>query len=126
MQKLAFVTGGNGGIGTAIVERLLKDGYFVAYTYFEHDPDPTGILKRYPCATSYHCNVLDLEEVDSVTETILGKYHVVDILINNAGVMRDQVFIKMDRNQWDHIIDVNLKSIFNFSHAFLPGMLKQK
>lgn len=126
MQKLAFVTGGNGGIGTAIVERLLKEDYFVAYTYFEHNPDPTGILKRYPCAASYHCNLLDLEEVDSLTKTILDKYHVVDALINNAGVMKDQVFIKMERNQWDHVIDVNLKSIFNFSHAFLPGMIKQK
>jgi len=47
------------------------------------------------------------------------------VLVNNAGVMLDQIFIKMNRDQWDYVIDVNLKSIFSFSHAFLPSMIKQ-
>jgi 3-oxoacyl-[acyl-carrier protein] reductase len=126
MQRLAFITGGNGGIGTAIVERLLKENFLVLYTYFENDPDPTGILKRYPNAEAFHCNLLDREEVDSVARAVLNKYHGVDILVNNAGVMLDQIFIKMSREQWDYVIDVNLKSMFSFSHAFLPNMIKQR
>jgi NAD(P)-dependent dehydrogenase (short-subunit alcohol dehydrogenase family) len=125
MQKLAFVTGGNGGIGTAIVERLLKENYFVVYTYYENEPDPTGILQRYPCSAAYHCNLLDREEVDSLAQTVLDKYGKVDVLVNNAGVMLDQIFIKMKRDQWDYVVDLNLKSIFSFAHAFLPGMIKQ-
>jgi NAD(P)-dependent dehydrogenase (short-subunit alcohol dehydrogenase family) len=125
MQRLAFVTGGNGGIGTAIVERLLIENYFVVYTYYENDPDPKGILKKYPCAASYHCNLLDRKEVDSLAVTVLEQYRKVDVLVNNAGVMLDQLFIRMKRDEWDSVVDLNLKSIFNFAHAFLPGMIKQ-
>ncbi|OGO17002.1 MAG: hypothetical protein A2Z02_03095 [Chloroflexi bacterium RBG_16_48_7] len=125
MQRITFVTGGNGGIGTAVVERLLKENYFVLYTYNEHDPDPANILQRYPCSRAYHCNLLDRDEVEHVTKDVIEQYSKVDILINNAGVMLDRVFIKMNWDQWDYVIDVNLKSIFSFSHAFLPYMIKQ-
>ena len=126
MKNIAFVTGGNGGIGTAIVGRLLKENYFVVYTYNENDPDPSGILQKYPDSISYHCNLLDRTEVDTLSQTVLNQYGKVDVLINNAGVMNDSLFIKMKREEWEYVIDVNLKSIFSFSHAFLPGMIKQR
>jgi 3-oxoacyl-[acyl-carrier protein] reductase len=125
MQRIAFVTGGNGGIGTAVVERLLKNNYFVVYTYNKHDPDPANILQNYPDSRAYHCNLLDREEVDQLAKNIPEQYSKVDVLINNAGIMLDQLFTKMKQDQWDSVIDVNLKSIFSFSHAFLPSMIKQ-
>jgi NAD(P)-dependent dehydrogenase (short-subunit alcohol dehydrogenase family) len=125
MQRLAFVTGGNGGIGTAVVERLLKQGLRVLYTYNEHDPDPAHILQKYPDSRAYHCNLLDVDEVEHVAKEIIEQFSRVDVLVNDAGVMLDDLFLRMSRDHWDHVIDVNLKSIFHFSHAFLPGMIKQ-
>jgi NAD(P)-dependent dehydrogenase (short-subunit alcohol dehydrogenase family) len=125
MQRIAFVTGGNGGIGTAVTERLLRDNFLVLYTYNKNDPDPAEILRRYPSSRAYHCNLLDRDEVDRLAKDIIEQYSKVDVLVNNAGVMLDQIFIKMNRDQWDYVIDVNLKSIFSFSHAFLPYMIKQ-
>jgi NAD(P)-dependent dehydrogenase (short-subunit alcohol dehydrogenase family) len=126
MQRLAFITGGNGGIGVAIVERLLKQGFGVLYTYNEHDADPAHILQKFPDTRAYHCNLLDRDEVDHLSQEITKQYSGVDILVNNAGVMLDQIFVKMKVEQWDRVIDVNLKSIFSFAHAFLPHMIKQK
>ncbi len=104
MQRIAFVTGGNGGIGTAVTERLLKDNYYVLFTYNENDPDPLDILQRYPDSRAYHCNLLDRDEVDRLSEETLKQYSKVDVLVNNAGVMQDQIFIKMNRDQWDYVI----------------------
>jgi NAD(P)-dependent dehydrogenase (short-subunit alcohol dehydrogenase family) len=125
MRRLAFVTGGNGGIGTAIVEKLLAQDYHVLYTYYKHAPDPSQILQRYPDTRAYHCNLLDIGEVEQLAAAIIREYSKVDVLVNNAGVMQDGLFLKMSRAQWDDVIDVNLKSIFSFAHAFLPGMIKQ-
>jgi NAD(P)-dependent dehydrogenase (short-subunit alcohol dehydrogenase family) len=125
MQRIAFVTGGNGGIGTAVTERLLRDDFLVLFTYNKNDPDPAEILRRYPSSRAYHCNLLDRDEVDRLAKDVIEQYSKVDVLVNNAGVMLDQIFIKMNRDQWDYVIDVNLKSIFSFSHAFLPYMIKQ-
>lgn len=125
MQRLAFVTGGNGGIGVAVVEKLLKQGLRVLYTYNVHDPDPAQILKGFPDTRVFHCNLLDRDEVDCVAKDVIRQYDGVDVLINNAGIMLDQIFVKMKRDHWDQVIDVNLKSIFSFAHAFLPHMIKQ-
>ncbi len=124
-MRTAFVTGGNGGIGTAVAERLLREGCRVLYTFNEHDPNPAHLLERYPDSKAYHCDLLDRDEVNHLAQSMLAEFSNVDILVNNAGVMEDHVFIKMSQLEWDHVIDVNLKSLFTLSHAFLPGMLKQ-
>ena len=125
MKKITFITGGNGGIGTAIVARLLKENYQVLYTYNEHDPDPANLLPGHPDARAFHCNLLDRQDVDLLAQRILERYGRVDVLVNNAGVMRDKTFLKMSRDEWDFVIDVNLKSLYTLARAFLPGMIKQ-
>jgi NAD(P)-dependent dehydrogenase (short-subunit alcohol dehydrogenase family) len=125
-MRTAFVTGGNGGIGTAVVERLSRENCRVLYTFNEHDPNPAHLLEKYPNSKAYHCDLLNRDEVTRVAQTVLAEFSIVDILINNAGVMEDRVFVKMSQVEWDHVIDVNLKSLFTLSHAFLPGMLKQR
>lgn len=125
MQRLAFVTGGNGGIGTAIVEKLLLGGYSVLYTYYSHDPDPAQLLQKYPQCSAYHCDLLDTSEVERVAAQVLTQHGHIDVLVNNAGVMQDSIFLKMKREGWDHVLDVNLKSLYGFAHAFLPGMVRQ-
>ena len=126
LQQVAFITGGNGGIGSAIAERLLRDGRIVLYTYNQHDPDPLKLQERYPDCKAYHCDLLDREEVSQVAATALETFSKIDILVNNAGVMEDKLFTRMDWTQWEHVIDVNLKSIFLFTHLFLPSMIAQK
>ncbi len=125
-SKVAFVTGGNGGIGTAITARLLQEGYTVLYTYYKHEPDPAHLLEKYPNARAFHLDLLDREEVDRLAQAVLAEYRRVDILVNNAGVMRDKTFVKMDRERWDYVIDVNLKSIYTLAHAFLPVMIQNR
>jgi NAD(P)-dependent dehydrogenase (short-subunit alcohol dehydrogenase family) len=125
MQRIAFVTGGNGGIGTAIVARLLKEGYFVLYTYKEHEPDPLHLLGQRMDVEAFHCDLLDRAEVEARAQDVLARYAGVDVLVNNAGVMLDKTFLKMDWEQWNRVLEVNLKSIFLLTHAFLPGMVKR-
>jgi NAD(P)-dependent dehydrogenase (short-subunit alcohol dehydrogenase family) len=125
-MRTAFVTGGNGGIGTAVVERLLKQDCRVLYTFNQHDPNPAHLLEKYPQARAYHCDLLDRDEANQVVQSVVAQFSQVDILVNNAGVMEDRIFVKMSQLEWDHVIDVNLKSLFTLSHAFLPGMLKQR
>jgi NAD(P)-dependent dehydrogenase (short-subunit alcohol dehydrogenase family) len=126
MQRTAFVTGGNGGIGTAIVERLLAQGCRVLYTYFEHEKDPHGLLEKYPDLQAFHCDLLDAAEVQRITDDVLDANRHIDILVNNAGVMQDDLFLRMSPDEWNHVIDVNLKSLYLFTHAFLPTMLDQR
>ncbi len=126
MQRTAFVTGGNGGIGTAVVERLLTEGCRVAYTYFEHDKDPRGLLAKYSGSAAFHCDLLNRDEVERTARELLDRFQTVDILVNNAGIMEDSLFLKMNRERWDHVIDVNLRSLYDFAHAFLPGMLSRR
>ena len=125
-MRTAFVTGGNGGIGTAVVERLLRENYRVLYTFNEHAPNPAHLLEKYPNSRTYHCDLLNRDEVNEVAKSVIEDYSKVDVLVNNAGVMQDRVFVKMNQLEWDHVIDVNLKSLFTLSHVFLPGMLKQR
>ena len=125
MQRIAFITGGNGGIGTAIVELLLRQNYIVLYTYNKNASDPTNLLQKYTSVKAYKCDILNLDEVNYVAQDTIKQHSKIDVLINNAGVMLDQTFIKMNRQQWDYVIDINLKSIFSFTHAFLPYMIKQ-
>ena len=123
-NRVAFVTGGNGGIGTAIVSRLLKEGCTVIYTYYKHDPDPEHLLELYPNARAWHLDLLDNDEIDRLAKKALDDYSRIDILVNNAGVMRDKTFLKMERERWDYVIDVNLKSIYSLAHTFLPSMIQ--
>jgi NAD(P)-dependent dehydrogenase (short-subunit alcohol dehydrogenase family) len=125
-QRVVFVTGGNGGIGTVIIRRLLEEKYSVVYTYHEHERDPEHLAERFPNIRIYHCDLLDRDEVDSLAISVLDEFKTVDILINCAGIMLDSPFLRMAREDWDLVIDTNLKSIFSFARAFLPGMLRQK
>lgn len=120
------MTGGNGGIGTAIAEKLAQQEYSVIYTYHKHEADPAHLAQRFQNIKMFHCNLLDRNEVDSVASQVLEEFGIVDILINCAGIMRDRPFLRMNLDEWDSVVDTNLKSIFMFAHAFLPGMIKQR
>lgn len=124
--RIAAVTGAAQGIGAAIARRLYDEGArYVALLDISEEAvraqaarlDPTG--ER---AGGYACNVADGESVASVFARLEARFGRVDILVNNAGITRDAMFHKMSEAQWDTVIAVNLKGMFNCCKAVVPGM----
>lgn len=129
-DKVAVVTGAAQGIGEAIARRLYANGcQFVALLDMNIEKvtaaakaiDPE--LKR---ACGYACNVADRAQVDEVMNKIIAEQGKIDILVNNAGITRDAMFHKMTDDQWDAVINVNLKGIYNCCKAVVPGMRDRK
>lgn len=128
--KVAVVTGAAQGIGAAIAKRLYDDGAaFVALIDICREKvqaqaaklDAAGVR-----AGGYACNVASYGEVEAVFAEIERAHGAVDILVNNAGITRDGMFHKMKEDQWDSVIAVNLKSMFNCCQAVVPGMRARK
>ena len=122
MSKLAMVTGGTRGIGAAIAQRLTHDGYRVAVTYHGTDA-AAGAFTGATGMPAYKWDVADFEACRvgvKQVEAELGQ--AVDILINNAGITRDATLHKMTPAQWHEVLDSDLSSCFNMSHAVIDGL----
>ncbi len=122
MSKLAMVTGGTRGIGAAIAQRLKHDGYRVAVTYHGNDA-AAGAFTGDTGIPAYKWDVADFEACRvgvKQVEAELGQ--AVDILINNAGITRDATLHKMTPAQWHEVLDSDLSSCFNMSHAVIDGL----
>ena len=129
-QKVALVTGGSRGIGRAIVERLAKDGFQMAIvaTRLEGvEPVAAEFAEKFSVkAKGYACNVADTEAVAELVKSVQEDFGQIDVVVNNAGITRDGLLMRMKEADWDDVIDINLKSVFNLSKAVARGMLKQK
>ena len=126
----ALVTGGSRGIGRAVALTLARDGYQVILTYVsrpeEADKTVAEIEAAGGRALALPLNVGDGEAVAAFfAEHIKGKVNLA-VLVNNAGITRDGLMMRMSEQQWDMVINVNLKSAFNFIHAVVPVMARQK
>ncbi len=127
-NKVAIITGGSAGIGKAIAKRFLKEGAKVIICDIvdeklnkaEEELSPVGILR------TYHTNIADKEQVSDMIERVLEEFGKIDILINNAGITKDAQFYKMTEEQFDQVIQVNLKGNFNMTKAVLPNMMENK
>jgi NAD(P)-dependent dehydrogenase (short-subunit alcohol dehydrogenase family) len=119
VKKNVFITGGDKGIGKAIVEKFAKENYNVSFTYKTNKTGAQKIKEKYPDIEYYQCDITDYNCVKNIVKNYLKKNDYLDILINNAGITKDKTFKNMNKNDWDIVIDVNLKSIFNFTHEFL-------
>lgn len=128
--KTAIVTGGARGIGKAIALKFASEGANVAITdliyddtvkAFEAELNAMGIK-----AKAYASNAAKFDETQTVVAQIVADFGGVDILINNAGITKDGLLMRMTEEQWDAVIGVNLKSAFNFTKAVQGTMLKQK
>jgi 3-oxoacyl-[acyl-carrier protein] reductase len=126
--KTALVTGAARGIGKAIVLRLAGEGANIAFT--DLVPEATGLLEkelqdRGVKVKGYVSNAAKFEETKTVVEEITRDFGRIDILVNNAGITKDVAVKRMTEEQWDAVIAVNLKSVFNFTKAVQPVMWKQ-
>jgi 3-oxoacyl-[acyl-carrier protein] reductase len=128
--KVALVTGAARGIGKAIALKFASEGADVAFTDLvinEAAEETISEIAAYGHKVKgYASNAANFDETHAVVEEILKDFGKIDILVNNAGITKDGLVMRMSEQQWDAVIAVNLKSAFNFIHAVVPGMTRQK
>lgn len=128
--KVAIVTGAARGIGRAIALKFAAEGANVAFTDLAIDDNAKATEKEINemgvKGKAYASNAADFTDTAAVVAQILEDFGRVDILVNNAGITRDGAMKRMAEQQWDMVINVNLKSAFNFIHAVSPIMFRQK
>lgn len=126
----ALVTGGSLGIGTSISLDLAKNGADVALTYRKHEKEAKAIADQIKAmgrkAQAYKVDVSDFGAVQKLVNDVIDKFGRLDILVNNAGMNWDGVVWKMTEEQWDAVINVDLKGTFNFIRAVAPVFREQK
>jgi 3-oxoacyl-[acyl-carrier protein] reductase len=128
--KVALITGAARGIGKAIALKLASEGADVAFTDLVINEAAEETLSEIAAyghkVKGYASNAADFGETQAVVEQIIQEFGRIDILVNNAGITKDGLVMRMSEEQWDAVIDVNLKSAFNFIHAVVPQMARQK
>jgi len=130
-NKVALITGATRGIGKGIAERYASEGANVAFSFasseekarqLEKDLEATYGIK----AKGYKSNAAKFAEAEELVNAVIADFGQIDILINNAGITRDTLLMRMSEEQWDEVIETNLKSAFNLTKASLKPFLKQR
>ncbi len=128
-KKVALVTGGMGGLGTAICRALANQGYTVVANCLPgFEQKDAWLEEQRKAGFEFHAAEGDVADYDScagMVRNIESEIGAVDVLVNNAGITRDGMFRKMDRSQWDAVLATNLDSVFNVTHQVLPGMAER-
>ena len=128
-KKVALVTGASRGIGKAIADRLGKDGYIVIGTATS-EGGANAISERFQAAgiegTGKVLNVTDADQVQALIKAISSEFAAPTILVNNAGITKDNLFMRMKDAEWNDVIDTNLNSLFTVSKACIKGMTKAR
>ncbi|PMS14721.1 beta-ketoacyl-ACP reductase [Trinickia dabaoshanensis] len=130
VPRIAFVTGGMGGLGAAISRRLHDAGMTVAMSHSEHnDHVSTWLTHEAEAGRRFHAYEMDVAQFDSCercARRVLEDLGPVDILINNAGIVRDATFSKMTKRDWDEVMHTDLDALFNVTKQFFAGMLERR
>ncbi len=126
-KRVAYVTGGMGGIGTSICQRLAKDGFTVVAGCGPNSPrKDTWLAEQKALGYDFIAsegNVADWDSTVAAFEKVKKEVGEIDVLVNNAGITRDGMFRKMTREAWDAVIDTNLNSMFNVTKQVVDGMI---
>lgn len=128
--KTAIITGAARGIGKSIALIFAKEGCNIAFTDLVIDEQAVNTKKEIEAfgikCNAYAGNAADFDETHRLVEEIHKEFGTIDILVNNAGITKDGLIMRMTEQQWDAVINVNLKSAFNFIHAVTPIMIRQR
>ena len=125
-KQIALVTGASRGIGRAIAERLADDGFFVVGTATSDAGADSISAYLGENGKGIKLDVADVESIAEVIKTINDEFGAPTVLVNNAGITRDNLLMRMKDDEWDDIINTNLTSVFRMSKAVLRGMMKAK
>ena len=130
--KTALITGAARGIGKAIAMKFAEGGANIAFTDLFIDEEHGALATEREIASlgvkakGYASNAADFKQSEEVVAKVKEEFGSVDILVNNAGITKDGLMLRMTEQQWDAVIAVNLKSAFNFIHACVPVMMRQR
>ena len=128
--KVALITGAARGIGKAIAIKFAQEGANIAFTDLRIDENAENTVKEIEAlgvkCKGYASDASNFEDTEKVVAEVKNDFGRIDILVNNAGITRDNLMLRMGERDWDMIMNVNLKSAFNFIHAVLPIMMRQR
>ncbi len=129
-ERSAIVTGGTRGIGKAIVQELARRGANVAFNYSKSANEADKLKGEVEAlgvkAYAAQCDVARTEAAAEFVKAAVAEFGTVDLLVNNAGITRDQLILRMKEEDWDAVIDTNLKGAWNFSKAVIRPMMKNE
>lgn len=129
--RVAVVTGGSKGIGRTVALKFAEEKAKIIIVHYDPDEsasdDTLNTLSQKGIeAESHRIDVSSYEDVQTLFEEILSRFGKIDVLINNAGITRDSLLMRMSEDDWDNVIRINLKSVFNCTQTVIRSMLKQR
>lgn len=131
-NKVAIVTGAARGIGEAIALKFAEHGAHVAFTYVSESSEPKAKALEEKLtalgvkAKAYKSNAGNFAESEAMVNDVVKEYGAIDICVNNAGISKDNLLLRLTEQQWDDVIDVNLKSVFNMTKQVIRPMMKAR
>lgn len=128
--KVAIITGATRGIGKGIAKRFAEEGANIAFTYVSSGSAAEEVQKELEAygikAKGYQSNAGDLKSTEELIDQVLADFGNIDIVVNNAGITKDGLLMRMTEENWDDVMNINLKSVFNMTKAVLRTFLKNK
>ncbi len=129
-SKVAIITGGSRGIGKSICETFAQNGCNVAFTYNNSKESAEGLAKELNNsgvkAKGYKSDASSFDDATKLVEDVLDDFGKIDILVNNAGIKKDNLLMRMEKSDFDSVINTNLSSVFNLTKASIKTFLKQR
>ena len=129
-NKVVIITGASRGIGKSIAEECVQQGATVVFTYLSSKEKAEALVKELTAnggkAKGFRSDASKFDEAQKLVDDVVNEYGTVDVLVNNAGITRDTLLMRMSEEQWDEVINTNLKSAFNLTKAVQRPMLKAR
>jgi 3-oxoacyl-[acyl-carrier protein] reductase len=129
-SKVAIITGGSRGIGKSICESFAQNGCNVAFTYNNSKESAESLVKELNGsgikAKAYKSDASNFDDATKLVENVLNDFGKIDILVNNAGIKKDDLLMRMEKSDFDSVINTNLSSVFNLTKASIKTFLKQR
>jgi 3-oxoacyl-[acyl-carrier protein] reductase len=129
-NKVSIITGATRGIGKGVAELFADQGSHIIFTYVSSDDKARALEAELQAkgvkAKGYKFNVADYAACEEMANDVVKEFGSIDVVVNNAGITRDNLLMRMSEEQWDEVINTNLKSVFNMTKAVQRTMLKQR